>query len=151
MIVRRLPAVRRGPFLMESGLSNLVDDFFRDFDRVGFDVSPSFGRTDVYEKDKALVFETELPGMKRDDVSIKIEDDQLVISGEVKRQDDVEEENYFRIGRRYGQFQRCFPLPAEQIDRKGIKARFEDGILKVRVPLMQAIKEKEKPIEIPVE
>jgi len=151
MIVRRLPAVRRGPFLMESGLSNLIDDFFRDFDRVGFDVTPSLGRTDVYEKDKALVFETELPGMKRDDVSIKVEDDQLVISGEIKRKDDVEEENYFRIGRRYGQFQRCFPLPAEHIDRKGIKARFEDGILKVRVPLMESIKEKEKPIEIPVE
>jgi HSP20 family protein len=151
MIVRRLPAVRRGPFLMESGLSNLIDDFFRDFDRVGFDVASSFGRTDVYEKDKTLVFETELPGMKRDDVSIKLEDNQLVISGETKRDEAVEEENYFRIGRRYGQFQRCFPLPAEQIDRKGIKARFEDGILKVRVPLVESIKEKDKPIEVPVE
>lgn len=151
MMVRMLPEVRRGPFLMESGLSRLIDDFFRDFDRLGFDVTPSLGRTDVYEKDKALVFETELPGMKRDDVAIKVQDDELVISGEIKRSEDVREENYFRIGRRYGRFQRTFPLPADHIDKKGIKASFEDGILKVRVPLKESIKEREEPIEIPVE
>jgi len=150
-MIRRFPAIRRGPFLLESNLSRLADEVFSDFHRIGFDVSPSFGRTDVYEKDQSLVFETELPGVKRDEIAIKVEDDQLVISGEVKRNEEIDRENYFRVGRRYGRFQRCFPLPVDLIQKDDIKAKFEDGILKVTAPMKESIKEKEKPIEIPVE
>jgi HSP20 family protein len=150
-MLRRLPDVRRSPFLLESGLSRMIDEFFGDFDRVGFDLAPSFGRTDVYERDKNLVFETELPGVKKEEIAIKVEDDRLTISGEVKRNEEVDRENYFRIGRRYGRFQRCFPLPAEFVDKGAIKARFQDGVLVVSAPMKQSIKEKEKPIEIPVE
>ncbi len=151
MMIRKIPAVRRGPFFMETGLSRIVDELFRDFDQVGFDSTPSFGRTDIYEKDKSLTFETELPGMKKDDIEIKVEEDKLVILGEVRRSEEVKDENYFRIGRRYGRFQRCFPLPEDRIEKEGIRARFEDGILKVSIPLRESIKEKEKPIEIKVE
>ena len=137
--------------MIESNLSRMVDEFFRDFDRVGFDLAPSFGRTDVYEKDKSLVFETELPGVKKEEIAIKIEDNQLTISGEVKRNEEIDRENYFRVGRRYGRFQRCFPLPNDLIQKDGIKAAFEDGILTVTAPMRESIKEKEKPIEIAVE
>ena len=150
-MLRRVPAVRRGPFMIESNLSRMVDEFFRDFDRVGFDLAPSFGRTDVYEKDKSLVFETELPGVKKEEIAIKIENDQLTISGEVKRNEEIDRESYFRVGRRYGRFQRCFPLPNDLIQKDGIKAAFEDGILTVTAPMRESIKEKEKPIEIAVE
>jgi len=84
-MIRRLPELRREPFFLGTGLSRLVDEFFRDFDKVGFDITPSFGRTDVYEKDKNLVFETELPGMEKEEIEIKVEDDRLVVSGETKR------------------------------------------------------------------
>ena len=150
-MIRRLPAVRRSPFLLESNLPRFVNEAFSDFHRIGFDVSPSFGRTDVYEKGQSLVFETELPGVKRDEIAIKVEDDQLVISGEVKRNEEIDRENYFRVGRRYGRFQRCFPLPVDLIQKDDIKAKFEDGILKVTAPMKESIKEKEKPIEIAVE
>jgi HSP20 family protein len=149
-MIRRVPAVHRGPFLLESNLSRLVDDMFSDFHRIGFDVSPSFGRTDVYEHDQALMFETELPGVKKDEISIKVEDDQLVISGEVKRNEEIDRENYFRVGRRYGRFQRCYPLPADLIQKDNITAKFEDGVLRVTAPMRESIKEKEKPIEIAV-
>ncbi|GAF81064.1 unnamed protein product, partial [marine sediment metagenome] len=112
---------------------------------------PSFGRTDVYEKDKSLMIETELPGVKKEEISIKVEDDQLTIAGEVKRNEGIDRENYFRIGRRYGRFQRCFPLPSDLIEKDRIKARFEDGILIVAAPMKESIKETEKPIEIAVE
>jgi len=150
-MLRRLPDVQRGPFLLESGLSRMLDEFFRDFDALGFDIAPSFGRTDVYEKDQNLVFETELPGVSKDEISVKIDDDQLVISGEVKRREEIDRENYFRIGRRYGRFQRSFPLPADLVERDKIKARFENGILIVTVPLKESIKKREKPIEVKVE
>ena len=150
-MVRRLPRMWNRPLLMESGISRLFDEFFRDFAEVGFDVSPGLGRTDIYEKDRNLVFETELPGMKREDIEIKVEDDKLSISGEMKRAEEVNEDNYFRIGRRYGQFQRSFPLPVDMVDTSNIKARFADGILKVTLPLKESIKEKEKPIRVEVE
>jgi len=146
-----LPEMRRGPLVMESNLSRLMDEFFSDSDRVGFDLANSFGRTDVYEKNKELVFETELPGVRKDDVQVRVEDDQLVISGEVKQKEDVERDQYFRIGRRYGQFQRSFPLPADLVDKAKVVARFEDGILRVSAPLRESIVEREKAVEVKVE
>jgi HSP20 family protein len=143
--------VRRGPFVLESNASRLLDGLLSDFDGVGCDVAASFGRTDVYEKNKDLVFETELPGVRKDDVQVRVEDDQLVISGEVKRKEEVERDQYFRIGRRYGRFQRSFPLPADLIDKSRVAARFEDGILRVSAPLRESIVEREKAVEVKVE
>jgi len=137
--------------MIESNLSRMIDDVFRDFDRVGFDLAPSFGRTDVYEREKNLVFETELPGVKKEEVSIRVEDDKLTISGEVKRNEEIDRDNYFRIGRRYGRFQRCYPLPADLVEKDAIKATFEDGILTVTAPMKESIKEREKPIEISIQ
>jgi HSP20 family protein len=117
---------------------------------VGFDIAPNFGRTDVYEQNHNLIFEAELPGMRKEDIAIKVKDDQLSISGEMKRDEKVGQENYFRMGRRYGRFQRSFPLPANVIDRDKITAGFEDGILKVSVPLKESLKEREKAIDIKV-
>lgn len=147
----RLPSVWTQPLLLGSGLGRIFDDFFKDFHNVGLDVSPSFARSDIYEKDGNLIIETELPGVAKEEVSIKVEDDSLCVSGEMKRNQEVKEENYFRMGRQYGRFQRTFPLPTDIADKKSIKARFEDGILKLTIPLRESIKEKEKPIEIAVE
>ena len=80
-----------------------------------------------------------------------MKDDTLYISGEMKRNEEVKKDNYFRIGRRYGSFQRSFPLPSDIAEKNEIKASFEDGILKVTVPLKESIKEKEQPIEIKVQ
>ena len=152
MMTRRLPAVRRGPFLLETSLPRWVDEFFREFDRTTCEAPvASFGRTDIYEKDRALVFETELPGVKKDEVAIKIEKGSLVVSGEVKRDEQIDRKSYFRMGRQVGQFQRSFPLPVDKIDKTGITAKFTDGILRITAPLKESIKEKEQPIEIPVE
>ncbi len=150
-MMRKVQEVRRGPFYMETSLSSLLDDMFRDFNWVGFDVAPNIGRTDIFEKDQALVYETELPGMRKEDLTIKIEENNLVISGERKRNEEIKKENYFRLGRQYGRIQRCFPLPTDLVERTQVKARFEDGILSVTVPLMESIKERKAPIEVEVE
>ena len=150
-MVRQSPSLWRRPFAIGTGISRLFDEFFRDFDDLGFDLAPAYGRTDIYEKDGDLVFETELPGTKKEDIQIKIQEGRLVISGECKRCEEIKEETYFRIGRRYGRFHRAFPLPEVVGDQSRVKARFEDGILKVTVPLKESIKEKEKPIEVKVE
>ena len=150
-MMRKVQEVRRGPFYMETSLSSLLDDMFRDFNWVGFDAAPNIGRTDIFEKDQALVYETELPGMKKEDLTIKIEESNLVISGERKRNEEIKKENYFRVGRQYGRVQRCFPLPSDLVERTQVKAKFEDGILTITVPLKESIKEQKAPIEVEVE
>lgn len=149
----RLPELWHEPFRLSTRLSRLMDELFGDLERGFFDVPftlEAFGRTDIYEKGNALHYDTELPGLKREDIDIKVEDGRLIIRGETKRDERIEEENYLRMGRRYGKFQRVFPLPEEIEDPKKIKAKFEDGVLKVTVPLKQSLK-KEKAIEIEVE
>jgi HSP20 family protein len=141
----RIPRLWIEPF----GMAKKMDRIFNEFS-VDACESPSFGGTDVYEKDGALVFESELPGAKKEDINVKVEDGQLVISGETSRQDEVARENFFRRGRRFGKFNRSFTLPEEVRELENIEAQFEDGILKVRVPLNKSIKEKDQPLEIKI-
>ncbi|GEM_PF-362372 len=110
----------------------------------------SWGATDIYEKDGKLVFETELPGVTKDDVSVRVQDGRLVITAEVKRTEEVDEEDYYYMGRRYGRIQRVFQLPEEAAQNaKKIEAHFENGILKVEVPLKKSLRKPET-IEIKV-
>lgn len=134
----RVPAVWHGPFGLTTRVGRLIDELFQDFPALGVGLGTTFGQTDVYVRDKNLVIETELPGARKEDVQVRVEDDHLVITGEVKRTEEVREENYIRMGRQYGAFRRTFPLPEEVEDKKRIKAKFQDGVLKVEVPLKKA-------------
>ncbi|HIE47841.1 TPA: Hsp20/alpha crystallin family protein [Candidatus Bipolaricaulota bacterium] len=145
-----LPAIWRDPFRITARMGQLMDELLRDFSSFDLDITPAFGRSDVYIKDKTLVIETELPGARKEDVQVRVEDDRLIISGEVKRSEEVREDNYIRMGRTYGAFRRVFPLPDEIEDRKKIKAKFENGVLRVEVPLKRA-PEAEGAFEIKVE
>ena len=145
-----LPAIWRDPFRITARMGQLMDELFRDFGSLDLDITSSFGRSDVYIKDKTLVIETELPGARKEDVQVRVEDDRLVISGEVKRSEEVREDNYIRMGRTYGAFRRVFPLPEEVEGKKKIKARFENGVLRVEIPLKRA-PEAEGAFEVEVE
>lgn len=147
----RLPMLWRDPFAITSRMGQLMDEFFKDFGTFpDLEVFPSFGYSDIYIKDKHLVVETEVPGATKDDVQVKVEGNRLVITGEVKRSEEVRNENYIRMGRRYGSFRRVFPLPEDVEDRKRIKARFENGVLIVEVPLKRA-PESEGEFEVKIE
>ena len=143
----RLPSIWEEPFRLTARLGHWMDELFRDFGPFGWE---SLGRTDIYERDGRLVYETELPGVRKEEIDLRVEDDRLIVSGEVKRDERVAEEDYLRIGRRYGRFQRVFPLPEGIDDPKRIQAKFEDGILRITVPLKESLK-KEKAIEIEIE
>ncbi len=135
----RLPAPWKNPFSFLLTWGKDLEEFDRAFD--SFDWMwdwGGLGHTDIYVKDKTLIVETELPGAQKEDVHVYVEDDRLVIKGEIKRTFEVREENYLRLGRRYGAFRRVIPLPGEVEDKKGIRARFRDGILRVEVPLRKA-------------
>lgn len=102
-------------------------------------------RVDVYEKDNNIVVEAEIPGAKKEDIEVKIKDNAVVIRGEVKKEEEKKEENYYRSERFYGKFERVIPLPAD-VKVEEAKAEYQDGVLKLTIP--KATSEKEIKIEV---
>lgn len=123
---------------------SIMDRFFKDLESSFFNEGSfgQFGDTDIYERDKTLHFETGLPGVRKDDLKIRVQDSHLVMEGEISQSKETERDNYIRRGRRYGKFRRSFPLPDEIDDPKKIKAEFKNGILHVEVPLKKSLGEE---------
>jgi HSP20 family protein len=102
---------------------------------------------DVMESDEEIVLKAELPGIELKDVEVLIKDNILTLRGERKFEKEEEKENYHRIERSYGAFQRSFTLPST-VEQEKVKAKMKDGVLEVRLP--KAKGEKSKKIEIEV-
>ncbi len=102
---------------------------------------------DIYETDDAIVLEAELPGMDEKDIEVRVEDNVLTIKGERKFEKEAKEENYYRMERYYGSFQRSFSLPSN-VDVDKIKAEYKKGILKVTMPKKEETKPKQIKIEV---
>jgi HSP20 family protein len=96
---------------------------------------------DIYETDGAFVLKAELPGFTKEDVDIKIQGNQLILRGERKRETEAKEEQYHRIERAYGRFERAFWLPTT-VDSEKIQATFKNGVLELRLPKSEAAKPK---------
>lgn len=88
---------------------------------------------DVWETDDALIVEIELPGMKRKDVAVEVEGDQLRITGERHATVTHSRRHYYQSERSSGQFRRQLRLP-HSVDREAIQARFRSGILTLKLP-----------------
>jgi len=132
-------------------LENLQDKINRLFDKTSGKGSIESGTflpaTDIYSEDDNLVIETELPGVKKDDVDIKIEDNTLTIKGKKEFKKEDKGENYYRVERSYGSFSRSFMFP-DNVEREGIKAEFKDGLLKLILPKKPETKAKSIDIDI---
>jgi HSP20 family protein len=109
-----------------------------------FEISPS---VDIFEHENELVLKADLPGLTKDEVEINVTDNVLTLSGEKKKEEKVERENYYRYERSYGSFCRRFHLP-DGIDTEKVKAHFKDGVLEVRLPKTEEAKQKTKKIAI---
>lgn len=106
--------------------------------------SPS---VDIFEEGDEVVVKAETPGMKKEDLDVKIEEDTITITGEKKAEEKVEKKDYYRLERSYGSFCRSFRLPTDvQADKA--KATFKGGVLEVRVPKTEEAKKKAKRVEI---
>ncbi len=99
---------------------------------------------DLQEKKNKLVVKAELPGMKKDDVNISLDDNALVIKGEKKHEEEKEEKDkgYYYRECSYGSFHRVINLPAKVKEDK-VDASFKDGILKVVLPKAEETKTKQ--------
>jgi HSP20 family protein len=108
------------------------------------DVSPS---VDMFEEGEDLIIKAEIPGMKKNEISIDFADDVVTISGEKKSEERTERKDYYCVERSFGSFSRKLRLPVEiQIDKT--HALFKEGVLEIRMPKSEAAKKKVKKITI---
>jgi HSP20 family protein len=89
---------------------------------------------DVRRDGDRLVVRADVPGIKPEEITIQFADDTLTLSGEHTEHKEEKEGDYVRRERRYGAFSRVLPLP-QGVDAKKIKARTQDGVLQVEIPL----------------
>lgn len=94
---------------------------------------------DVVEKDDEFLFSFELPGMKLENIKVVIEGDYLVVTGERKWALDEDKGRAHRVERHYGSFRREIRLPSK-VDPDKIRATFRDGVLEVRLPVLEIAK-----------
>lgn len=123
-------------------MPTVFDDMDRWFDRYfrfplmrAFETEPfDFGpAVDVYETDTEIVVKAELPGVKKEDIDLTIEEDRLLLTGESRHEEKVDEEGYHRRELHYGSFRRVVPLPAA-VKQDEIAASFDNGVLTIRAP-----------------
>ena len=90
--------------------------------------------TDVVETEREIRVSVEMPGLKRDNIDIDVENNVLTIRGEKREERQEGQEGKYHIAeRRYGTLARSFVLPRD-VDAESIQARFEDGVLSVTIP-----------------
>ncbi len=94
-------------------------------------------KTDIYQTNESLVVELELPGVKKEQVKIQVQDGILHIRGRKEAPEGLTTHLYERQERRFGPFGKSLMLP-DTVELEGIKAKFEDGVLAVRFPLKEA-------------
>ena len=122
---------------------NLLDDFFDLPSFRGFQTMPkvpqNIMRTDVKERENGYEIAMNLPGIKKENVQAELKDGYLTVSASTDTSNDAEDEDgkYIRRERYTGSCSRSFYV-GEQITQEDIKARFEDGVLKIDVPKVEA-------------
>ncbi len=138
--------VRVRPWLRDSEFENAINNFFNDISTDT--VFSAYPKVDFYEDDKAYYFNAELPGVSKDDIKLVIEDGILTLSGEFKNGFDGKEDiNYLQNERFFGKFERKFNL-ADNVDYDKVEAKFENGLLKVKINKIKPEQPKERIIKV---
>jgi len=103
---------------------------------------------DISETSEAYVIHAELPGTKKEDVSLTVDDGLLTLKGERKSETETNDKKFHRVERSYGSFTRTFRLP-ENVSDQHIAASFKDGVLEVK--LMKVKEEPKRATEVKIQ
>ena len=130
------PLTRHDPLV--SPLDGLLNEFFRPAFVLDNRVETARIRVDVKETPEAYTVHAEIPGVKKEDIAIEIEGNEVTIAAEMKREVEAKDgERWLRAERFHGKAERRFALPQE-IDEAQANARFADGVLELSLPKKQA-------------
>ena len=142
----------RSPLADVAVLHNRLNSIFNDFARpesgeetltAGNFIPP----VDIYQDEQKLVLKLEVPGIKQEDLDVRVENQTLTVRGERKFEADEKQENFHRIERRFGTFARTFTLPVS-IDTASVSAKYDNGVLAIQLAKKEAAKPKQVKIEI---
>jgi len=118
-------------------LDNALDDLMRGFfvRPMNYEAAvPAQLRIDVTESDKSYSVRAEIPGVKKEDINVSVDGNQVEISAEVKNEKAIKDgERLLRAERHYGKIQRAFALD-QDVDETATQARYADGILELTLP-----------------
>jgi HSP20 family protein len=133
-------------------LQNRMNSLFQDFSRSGNGESELATAgfvppVDIFEDENKLVLKIEIPGIRQEDIDVRLENNTLTVKGERNFQSEGKEENFHRVERRYGSFYRAFTLP-NTIDQNTIKADYEAGVLKVELDKRAETKPRQVKINV---
>ncbi len=112
--------------------SEMLDTFFDNAWSHGVDRTGFTPGVDIVEHDNKFEVQVALPGMKKDEVNIELEDNTLTVSGERNFEKEDKNKRYHLVESRYGQFTRSFTLP-RNINRDSINAKMQDGVLNISI------------------
>ena len=143
------------PRIASRNVSRWLDDDFGDFFEGFFRPARSIEPTrnvvpavDVSEDDNGYVVRAELPGVKKEDIDVTLEDGVLTISAETKSESEEKEgERVIRRERRYGKYARSLRL-GTQVEEGKVKANYKDGILELALPKSEAVKPKRIAVDV---
>jgi HSP20 family protein len=136
--------VRYDPFRDLRSLQEEVNRLFtgniaRGFDEEGIARGSWSPSVDIFENKDHIVLEAELPGMKREDFDLSVENNVITLRGERHFEKKDETDNYHRVERAYGSFTRSFTLP-NTVSAEGATAEYTNGVLRVTLPKREETK-----------
>jgi len=103
---------------------------------------------DIFENDKhEIVIQAEMPGLKKEDIDLRVENNTLTLRGERKRESEVKEDHYHRVERAYGMFSRSFSLPST-VDAGKVSADYKDGVLTVVLPTREEARPRQIQVQV---
>lgn len=141
------PMIRKGSLNELLRFDNLFNDFFKapfGLTLTGLETVPA---VDIYEKGDKITVRAEIPGAKSEELNVSVDDDLLTISGEKKQENEVKEQDYYRLETAYGRFERTIRLP-EAVQAEGAKAGYKNGVLKIELSKAEEAKSKKIKIDV---
>tara|TARA_R110002124_G_scaffold184823_3_gene352251 strand:+ start:534 stop:962 length:429 start_codon:yes stop_codon:yes gene_type:complete len=125
----------------------LFNDFFRDWSTTNFsETNTTLPSVNIKENENEFIVDVAVPGMKKTDFKIDLDNDVLTISSEKTEKDEESSDNYTRKEYSYRSFKRSFSLPQGIVNRDKIEAVYKNGELKITIPKLEEA--KPKPIQL---
>ena len=134
-MLQLIPRRRFLPFVPEIDIFDRFLDF--DYPSVFNNEEMVIPHFDISETEKEYVISGEIPGIDAKDLNVTLTDGIITIKGEKKKETEDTEENYHRIERHYGSFERSFRVP-EKVKTEKLDANYKDGVLKLTLPKAEA-------------
>ncbi|WP_297419545.1 Hsp20/alpha crystallin family protein [Thermococcus sp.] len=152
------------PFDIMREIQEEIDAIFRDVmrgPRLWGDREPAGGYettseswrepfVDIFDRGDRFVITAELPGVRKEDIKLRVTEDAVYLEAQIKREKELEEEGAIRIERYYSGYRRAIRLPEEVIPEKA-KARYNNGVLEIEVPKKKPTKTEKGGFEVKIE